>query len=54
MAEWIGHFIRGWPTWMIGVFAILFLIGSAYISWLLDFWIWKSHKTEGKKLHAKK
>lgn len=36
MAEWIGHFIAGWPTWAV-ILVIVFVIFAGII-WALTPW----------------
>ncbi len=34
MAEWLGHLMAGWPTWLIGIVALaIFIIGVTIIWW---------------------
>lgn len=54
MAEWIGHLMAGWPTWVIGVGAVIILSVGAIIYWILDIWVWQTPRIERKKSHGKK
>lgn len=54
MAEWIGHFMNGWPTWAIGIAIVIIAAVAIGIYWITYLDSWVSGKREGKRTYGKK
>ena len=59
MAEWIGHMMAGWPTWLVAVAIIVFLIVAVFA---LFYWslaegslpFWNNGPKEMPKIRSRK
>jgi hypothetical protein len=54
MAEWLGHLMSNWPTFLIGVAVIIiFIIGATYYFYV-DGIVWRATPNIRRKTHGKK